>query len=176
MINNFCIKFVNYFHLYVAFYPFLVNIMPLSISNYNTSYYYHHKIMMLLCFLVPSHWGLLNDRCIISIISEKLGDTSLKNNSIIYKDNNNDVLDNANTNTNVNTNVDTKDDEKKFVDHNAPFIEKYARPIYEKILNVFGLEWNKNTSQKLIHGYWFVNHIILWNFLYNNLAKMQHSL
>lgn len=174
--KNILIPIVDYFHLYVAIYPFLVNVMPLTISNFNTLYYYHHKIMILLCILVPSHWGLLDDRCIITIISEKLGDTTINNNSssrIQIKLIEGDDNDNDNDNENENNNDDEK---KKFIDENSPFIEKYARPVYEKMLNIFGLKWNAKTSQKLIYGYWFVNHIILWNYLYNNLAYMQSAL
>jgi hypothetical protein len=178
--RHICIKLVDYFHLYVALYPFLVNLMPLSISYNNTAYYYHHKIMILLCILVPSHWGLLNDKCIITIISEKLGDTSL---NIEHSENieNIENIKNIKYDDNDNDNDEAKkeifsSDEEEYVDNNSPFIEKYARPTCEKILNIFGAKWDAKTSQKFIYGFWFVNHIILWNHLYNNLAEMQSRL
>ena len=105
--------------------------------------------MILTSILVPVHWGILDDKCIITLISQYLGDF---NNKINKKKINN-------------TKIDKTKNDNKLLD-NSPFIEYYCKNNILRIFKIFNLEYNDKNFKKIIYLYWFFNEILIWNFTF----------
>ena len=61
---------LNIFHLILLFLPILVFIIPMT---YVIPWY---KYYVLIALLTPLHWKFLNDECISTVITKKMGDFS----------------------------------------------------------------------------------------------------
>ena len=58
---------IDIFHLLFLLIPFIVYFLPFPLVN---KYY---KYIILLLILTPLHWKLLDDKCILSIATNKMG-------------------------------------------------------------------------------------------------------
>lgn len=143
-------KFINLFHIYICLFPSLIYVLPCPIKY---SYYYEfYKYMILTSILIPVHWGILGDKCILTLISQYLGDFDNK-----IKNNNNIEIDKT-------KNDKTKND-NDLID-NSPFIEYYCKNNILRIFKIFNLEYNDKNFKKIIYLYWFFNEILIWNFTF----------
>ena len=77
--------------LYISYFIDLLHIVfiltPIIIFFIPYKYFYITKIIILLLFLTPSHWKLFDNKCILTIISQKLGsiENSKNNNEFTEK-------------------------------------------------------------------------------------------
>lgn len=69
-------KIISYlldlFHIVFILSPIIIFFIP-------TKYFYLTKIIILILFLTPLHWSLFNNKCLLTVFSQKLGGLSESN-------------------------------------------------------------------------------------------------
>ena len=69
---NYISNFLNLIHGFIVFFPLLIYVIPLE---YLVGWY---RYITWICLMVPLHWPLFENKCIISIASETSGDFKKK--------------------------------------------------------------------------------------------------
>ena len=65
---------IDIFHILFIFTPIFIFFIP-------KKYFYITKAIILILFLVPNHWMLFDNKCILTILSNKLGGLEYDNKS-----------------------------------------------------------------------------------------------
>ena len=115
-------------HLFFIFSPLLF----LVISKKTIKPYL--KWILLITIMVPLHWIYLENKCILTLLSNKYNKTPTKENDKI--------------------NVETND---------SPFTRKYLKWLYKPIMKYFGMDYNKeNDLDMAIQTHWIIIILFVW--------------
>ena len=68
---------MNIVNLFFDLLHFIFLLLPIGIFFIPIQYFWVTRIIILMLLLTPLHWGLIDDKCILSIVSKKFG--GLKN-------------------------------------------------------------------------------------------------
>lgn len=60
-------KILDLIHLFILLIPFLIYLIPIKYVNKN------YKYLFLLLILIPLHWKLFDNSCVLSLITQKTG-------------------------------------------------------------------------------------------------------
>lgn len=60
-------KILDLIHLFIILIPFLIYFIPIKYVNKN------YKYLFLVLILIPLHWKLFDDSCLLSLITKKTG-------------------------------------------------------------------------------------------------------